>query len=153
MAALWLLFCYKVYKCVIRICCCCLVAKFCLTLWDSVDCILPGSSAHGISQARILEWVAISFSMGASWLRDWTCVSCIAGEFFTTEPLGKPIIKITRPIARIHVLSIGRIFIWHLSISQVRKYIEKHIYKHTHICIHIHCLDPKQALSLPSFLI
>ena len=51
----------------------------------------PGSSVHGISQARILEWVAISFSRGFSQRRDWTQVSCIAGGFFTTEPRGKPV--------------------------------------------------------------
>ena len=43
-------------------CCCCLVAKLCLTLCDSMDCSLPGISVHGISQARILESVSISFS-------------------------------------------------------------------------------------------
>ena len=43
----------------------------------------PGSSVHGILQARILEWVAIPFSRGFSWPRDWTQVSCIAGRFFT----------------------------------------------------------------------
>ena len=37
----------------------------------------PISSVPGISQARILEWVAISFSRGSSWLRDWTCISCV----------------------------------------------------------------------------
>ena len=42
-----------------------------------MDCTLPGSSVHGISQARTLEWVDISFSRGSSWPRDWTCVSCI----------------------------------------------------------------------------
>ena len=46
--------------------------QFCLTLWDPMDCSLPGSSVHGILQARILEWVAISSSRGCSWLRDWT---------------------------------------------------------------------------------
>ena len=50
----------------------------------------PGFSVHGISQARTLEWVAISFSRGPSWPRDQTRVSCIAGRFFTTEPLRKP---------------------------------------------------------------
>ena len=40
----------------------CLVTQLCLTLCDSMDCGLPGSSVHGILQARILEWVAISFS-------------------------------------------------------------------------------------------
>ena len=49
-----------------------------------MDCSPPGSSVHGILQARILEWVAIPFSGGSSWPRDWTQVSCIAGLFFTT---------------------------------------------------------------------
>ena len=40
----------------------------------------PGSSVHGILQARKLEWVAISFSRGYSQSRDWTQVSCIAGK-------------------------------------------------------------------------
>ena len=47
----------------------CMLAKLlqlCLTLGDPVDCSLPGSSVHGILQARILEWVAISFSRGSS---------------------------------------------------------------------------------------
>ena len=44
---------------------------------DPMDCSLSGSSVHGISQTRILEWVAISFTRGSSQLRDWTCVSCI----------------------------------------------------------------------------
>ena len=46
----------------------------------SVDWSLPGSSVHGILQARILEWVVIPFSRGSSWPRDWTCVSYIAGD-------------------------------------------------------------------------
>ena len=48
-----------------------------------MDCSLPGSSLHGILQARILEWVAISFSRGSSWPRNRTWISCIAGRFFT----------------------------------------------------------------------
>ena len=48
-----------------------------------MDCSLPGSSVHGILQARILEWEAILFSRGSSWLRDQTQVSCTAGRFFT----------------------------------------------------------------------
>ena len=47
----------------------------CLTLSDPMDCSLPGSSMHGIPQARILEWVAIPFPRGSSWARDWTLVS------------------------------------------------------------------------------
>ena len=54
------------------------------------DCSPPGSSVHGILQARMLEWVAISFARGSQ-PRDRTHVSCLAGGFFTTEPLGKPI--------------------------------------------------------------
>ena len=46
-------------------------------------CSLPCSFVHGILQARILEWVAIPFCKGFSWLRNWTQVSCIAGRFFT----------------------------------------------------------------------
>ena len=48
-----------------------------------MDCKLPGSSVHGIFQARMLEWVAISFSRGSSWSRDQTQVSCIVGTCFT----------------------------------------------------------------------
>ena len=47
-----------------------LVIQSCLTLCDPMDYSLPGSSVHGILQARILEWVAISFSKGSSWPRD-----------------------------------------------------------------------------------
>ena len=47
-----------------------------------MDCSLPGSSVHGIVQARILEWVAISFSRGSSQPRDQTRVSHIAGRYF-----------------------------------------------------------------------
>ena len=63
---------------------------FCLTLCDLMDCSLPGSSVHGILYGRILEWVAVHFSRRSSELRDQTCISCIAGGFFTTEPPGKP---------------------------------------------------------------
>ena len=59
------------------------VAQSCLTLCDPMDCSLPGFSVHGIFQARVLEWVAISFSKGSSRLRDCTQVSCIADRGFT----------------------------------------------------------------------
>ena len=62
----------------------------CLTLWDPIDSIPPGSSVHGILQARILEWVATPSSRGSSPPRDQTSISCIAGGCFTTEPWGKP---------------------------------------------------------------
>ena len=55
-----------------------------------MDCRPPGSSVHGILQARILEWVAFPCSRGSSWPRDWTWVSCIAVRFFPFESPGKP---------------------------------------------------------------
>ena len=75
-----------------------LFAQSCLTLCNPMNCRPPVFSVHGILQARILEWVAMSFSRGYSWPRDWTpvfCVSCTEGGFFTTEPLGKLNNKIT----------------------------------------------------------
>ena len=62
---------------------CVLVTLSCLTLCDPMDCSSPGSSVHEILQARILEWVAISFSRGSSRPRDQIQVSCIAGRYFT----------------------------------------------------------------------
>ena len=58
------------------------VTQMCPTLCDLVDCSPPGYSVHGILQARILEWVAISFSRGSSRPRDWTQVSRVAGRHF-----------------------------------------------------------------------
>ena len=55
----------------------------CQTPCNPMDCSPPGFSTHGIPQASILEWVAIPFSSGSSWPRDWTQVSCTAGRFFT----------------------------------------------------------------------
>ena len=59
------------------------VTQSCPTLYDPMNCSLPGFSVHGIFQARVLEWVAISFSRGSSWPRGRTQVSCIAGRRFT----------------------------------------------------------------------
>ena len=88
--------CYREHCC----CCCCWVTKLCtlshsgtqscLTLCDPVDYSPPDSSVHGISQARILEGVAVSFFRRSSQPRDGTCISCLAGRLFTTEPPGKP---------------------------------------------------------------
>ena len=64
-------------------CCCCLVAQSCPILCNPTDCSPPGSSVHGILQARILEWVTIPFSRGSSRPRDQTWVSCITGRCFT----------------------------------------------------------------------
>ena len=59
-------------------CCCCVAAKVHLILFDPKDCSQPGSSFQGILQARILEWVAISFCSGSSRPKDQTHVSCIS---------------------------------------------------------------------------
>ena len=59
------------------------VAQSCLTLCGPTDCGLPGFSIRGIFQARVLEWVAISFSRGSSQPKDQTWVSHIVGRRFT----------------------------------------------------------------------
>jgi len=73
-----------------------LVTQSYLTFRDPMDCSPPGSSVNGISQARILEWVAIPFFRVSSQPRDQTQVSCIAGRFFTAwaiqgqkQPMGE----------------------------------------------------------------
>ena len=55
----------------------CMLTQSCPTLSDPMDCSPSGFSGHRISQARILEWAAISFSRGSSWPRDQTRISCI----------------------------------------------------------------------------
>ena len=80
----------------------CSVIQPCPTLCNPMDCSQPGSSVLGFSQARILEWVAMPSSRGSSRPRDWTQVSWIVGEFFTTEPPGKPpviFLPLTRSIS------------------------------------------------------
>ena len=73
---------------------CCLVAELCSTLCDSMDCSPPGSSVHGIVQARILEWVAMFPSRGSSQPRDQTQISCIGRwilcRWATREALVQP---------------------------------------------------------------
>ena len=69
----------------------CLVAQSRSALCDPMDCSLPGSSSHGIFQARILGWGAISFSRGSSRPRDRTASlpsPALAGGFFTSIPPG-----------------------------------------------------------------
>ena len=63
------------------------VTKSCLNLCDPMDCSPPGSSVHGISQARIVEWVVISSSRGSSRPRVGPESPASAEGFFTTEPL------------------------------------------------------------------
>ena len=78
----WVSFLFKVSNSVTihsPVCVCVyMCAQSCLTLCDSMDCSLPWSTVHGVLQARILEWVALPFSRGTSWPRDWTCVSYVS---------------------------------------------------------------------------
>ena len=84
--------------------CCCEFAQSCPTLCDPMDYSLTHSSIHGIFQARVLEWVAISFSRGSSWPRDRTQVSCIVGRCFTVWASREVVVlipdKTTRQITR-----------------------------------------------------
>ena len=78
--------------------CVCSVAQLCPTPWDSMGCSPPGSSVRGTFQARLLEWVAISYSRKSSQPRDWThisCISCTAGVVFTTDPPEKQLCRIS----------------------------------------------------------
>ena len=70
--------CVCVCLCVFVCVCVCVCAQSCLTLCDLLECSLPGSSVHGILQARMLECVAISFSRRSSHPKDWTCISCVS---------------------------------------------------------------------------
>ena len=74
--------------------CCCLVAKSCLTLLHPMGCSLPGLSVHGISQAKIWEWVALSFSRVYSWPRDPMYASCVAGDSLSLSHQGSPLIYV-----------------------------------------------------------
>ena len=65
------------------------VAQPCPTLCDPMDCNLLGFSIHGILQARILEWIAISFSRGSSRPRDRTRSPALEADALTSEPPGK----------------------------------------------------------------
>ena len=94
----------------VSICCCSLFAQSCPTLCNPIDCSPPDFPVHRISQAKILEWVAISFSRGSFRSRDHTCISCIAGGFFTTEPPGKPMYLSVSMKVKVKFLSRVRLF-------------------------------------------
>ena len=95
------------------------------TLWSPMDYSLPGSSVHEIFPARLLEWVAISCSRESSQPRDRTqvsCISCIAGEFFTAEPLGLLILTELK-IKQNNILKLNSIlFISRCELLQWKKY-------------------------------
>ena len=67
-----------------------LVIKSYWTLYNPMDCSPPGSSVHGVSQARILEWVSIFFSRGSFQSRGGTHISCSAVDSLPLKYLGGP---------------------------------------------------------------
>ena len=90
------------YFCFIYVCVHAQSLQSYLNLCNPVNCSPQSSSVLGISQARILEWVSMPFSRGSSRPRDQIHVSCIAGGFFTTEPLGKPDLHMRRLKLYVH---------------------------------------------------
>ena len=79
------------------------VVKSYSTLCDSMDCSWPGSSVHGISQARIQEWVAIFFFGDLSDAGINPASPALGGRFFTTEPPGKLLLKIYKHNLRLYL--------------------------------------------------
>ena len=71
-------------------CVLCLVSQLCLAVCDPIDCSPPGSSVHGVLQARILEWVTMYSSRGSSQPRYWTQVSSMRVDSSPSEPPWKP---------------------------------------------------------------
>ena len=110
-----------------------LVAQLCSTLWDPMDHSPPGFSVYRISQARILEWVAIFFSRRSSQLRDQTQAFCIEGRLLTiwttreaslsgkhTKNLLQPMLTLLFPSRALFSLSKFYVFFWGLSLVQTR---------------------------------
>ena len=98
------------------LCMCVLDAQSC----DPIDCSPPGSSVHGISQGRMLEWVAISSSRGSSWLRDQTQVFCVGRQILyhwatweDTEPPGKPLNNLSYHLLNIFCLPNRTLNVFH----------------------------------------
>ena len=86
---------YKIHACVPT-----KLLQSCSTLYDPMDCSLPGSSVHGILWARILEWVVIPFSRESSWFRNGTCLflsPALTGRFFTPGSDRKECLQCRRP--------------------------------------------------------
>ena len=98
------------------------------TLCDPMDCSLRGSSVHGIFKARVLEWVAISFSRGSSQPRDQTQVSCIASRCFTVWATEFPAFFVYLDNSLLSYVSIANIFsqsVFYLLILLILSFIEQ----------------------------
>ena len=117
-----------------------------------MDCSPPGCSVHGILQARILEWVAISFSRGSSQWRDWTLVSCI--ERWILSPWGQPrkppdfciyvcLLVCTCKCMCVHVfMNVNSVHMMHVVIrvctSVCLCVLTCHPCAHAYVCVYIH---------------
>ena len=96
------------------VCCCCLVTKSCLILFDPLDyCNLLGTSVHGISQAGLLEWVAISFSRGSFLSKDQTHVCILHSK-------ANPLPNLSHWEASFHTFVVGKAI---PSVTQVRNVV------------------------------
>ena len=97
---------------------------------NPMDSSLPDSSAHGISQTRILEWVVISISRGSSWPRDRTHISCITVGFFTIELPAQE----------------SSWFLWHLPIVPVREFHQPYLNSQSVLPENLLCLVKSEPL-------
>ena len=104
-----------------------LVASSSLNLCDPMGCSLPGSSVHGILQARILQGVVIPFPRGSSWPRNWTQVFCIVGRFFTIFTIYYSLLA-TREARDLVLFNYRPLYcIWHRQITQNLNWASKGI--------------------------
>ena len=90
------------------------VAQSCPTLCDPMDCSPAGSSVHGIFQAWILEWVAVSFSRGSSWPRDRTQVSRIVGRSFTVWATREALCRVKDSVISLWLLLLFQVWVYYL---------------------------------------
>ena len=98
-----------------------LVAQSCPTLCDPMDYNPPGSSVHEILQARVLEWVSISFSRGSSQPRDWIRVSWTAGRFFTNWAIREALFSVYIKLSVFEIFTHGPKNVFDNSKSMVNK--------------------------------
>ena len=111
-----------------------MLLQLCPTLCDLMDCSLTASSAHGIPQARILEWVAVPSSRGSSWLRDRTGVSLtspeLSGRFFTTSATWEALLLTVFLVTCLNALLRHS----HILITRIVGRGWLYTYKNVHVC-------------------
>ena len=120
---------------------------------NPIDCSLPGSFVRGILQARILEWVAISFSRGSFWPRNWTQVSCTAGRLFTdwaTREIHLPLLTTSTPFLPLQYIY-WEYFFWFSLTYYSRSVVCKLASQRTNSKVMVHSLH--LYLAIISFLL